>query len=120
MNSDSIQSTFTYRPWGFFENIKQDEGFQIKRIVVNPKQRLSLQYHNQRSEHWIVVRGSIITDIGEDKKTLFTNDSLYIPKGVKHRIQNVCDDVAVLIEVQVGNYLGEDDIVRLEDDYGRL
>lgn len=109
------------RPWGSYKTLKMEEGvYQVKSIIVKSGQKLSLQYHHRRSEHWIVVRGRIIAQVGDDFHTIDTNRSIYIPKGVKHRIINRSMDEAELIEVQVGSYLGEDDIVRLEDDYGRV
>lgn len=108
------------RPWGSYQTIQMKEGnYQVKTITVNPGQKLSLQYHHHRSEHWVVVRGSIVAQVGEDFHAINTNGSIYIPKGVKHRIINQGPEEAELIEVQVGDYLGEDDIVRLEDAYGR-
>lgn len=111
----------TTRPWGTFETLSMSEGqYQVKRITVLPQKKLSLQFHNHRSEHWIVVQGEIVAQVGDDFQQLQKNQSLYIPKHVKHRIINNTSKSAVLIEVQVGDYLGEDDITRLEDDYGRL
>ncbi len=116
----------TQRPWGSFETILVDdtlgkpEKYQIKRITVKPRQKLSLQFHNHRSEHWIIVQGEIVAQIGDDFFTLTRNQSLYIPKNVKHRIENDSKKDAVLIEVQIGDYLGEDDITRLEDIYDRI
>jgi mannose-1-phosphate guanylyltransferase/mannose-6-phosphate isomerase len=114
------------RPWGEFHTIHSNknsvsanETFQVKRIIVKPHQKLSLQYHNRRSEHWVVVKGSIIAQVGDDFHTINRNSSIYIPKGTKHRIVNTTDEEAELIEVQIGEYVGEDDIVRLEDMYGR-
>ena len=109
------------RPWGSFETILQKiKSYQVKRLIIKPQQKLSLQFHNQRSEHWIVVEGEIIAQIGDDYHILTRNQSLYIPKHVKHRIENRSRKDAVLVEVQIGDYLGEDDITRLEDDYGRV
>lgn len=112
-----------YRPWGLFQtisnNLTQECCHQVKRIIVNPKQKLSLQYHDHRSEHWIIVRGTIIAQIGDDFHYLSRNQSIYIPKGVKHRIINDTNDVAELIEIQVGDSVDENDIHRLQDDYGR-
>jgi mannose-6-phosphate isomerase len=110
----------TFRPWGSFETLEmKDKCYQVKRIEVNPGQKLSLQYHNHRSEHWIVTEGQIIAQVGADFQILSKNQSIYIPKNVNHRIINKGSVKAVLIEVQIGDYLGEDDIVRIEDDYGR-
>ena len=116
-----MESKTVERPWGNYQCLDRgvNVGFQVKRLVVYPHKRLSLQSHNQRSEHWVVVQGTIKCIVGDDTHTLNVNQTVYIPKGVKHRIINSSDDDAVVIETQIGNYLGEDDIVRFEDDYGR-
>ena len=111
--------TTVYRPWGKFESIEKSETFQVKKITVKPQERLSLQMHNHRAEHWIVVSGCAKVTCGEEIFTLNENESTFIPKGSRHRLENVLDTPLVLIEVQSGNYLGEDDIVRFEDKYGR-
>lgn len=108
-----------YRPWGWFEGLAISDKFQVKRIVVNPGGRLSLQSHKCRSEHWIVVSGVAHVTIGEESKDVPENHSVYIPLGVKHRMENLTDEPMVLIEVQTGTYFGEDDIVRYEDVYAR-
>ena len=108
-----------YRPWGSYESVDAADGFQVKRIVVNPGQGLSLQMHHKRSEHWVIVRGEVRVTRGEEQFTLGINQSTYIPIGIKHRLENPGDEPAHLIEVQCGDYLGEDDIVRFEDNYGR-
>lgn len=109
------------RPWGSYQTVHMvDNTYQVKTITVKPLQKLSLQYHHQRSEHWVVTRGSIKAQVGDDFHNLHANQSIYIPKGAKHRIINETETDAELIEVQVGDYLGEDDIVRLEDVYGRV
>lgn len=107
------------RPWGSWHVVEIGDGYKVKRIVVNPHQRLSYQTHDHRSEHWVVVRG-VATCVIEGIKTLVPAGGS-IDVGVKHahRIVNEQDDVLTIIEVQLGGYLGEDDIVRLEDDYGR-
>ena len=110
----------TIRPWGSFRIIEKNGMYQIKKIVINPDARLSLQYHNNRSEHWIIVKGSIIAQIGEDFHSLHENQSVYIPKGVKHRIISASLEPAEVIEVQFGGILDENDIVRLDDVYGRV
>ena len=107
------------RPWGQFETLSAGEQFQVKRITVTPKARLSLQSHRCRSEHWIVVEGTAKVTIGDSTRLLEANESAYIPLGAKHRLENPGDKRMVLIEVQTGSYLGEDDIVRYEDDYAR-
>ena len=108
-----------YRPWGSYESVDAGEGFQVKRIIVNPKQSLSLQLHHCRSEHWVVVQGEVKVTCGEKNFFLGVNKSTYIPIETKHRLENQSNTPAHLIEVQCGNYLGEDDIERFDDDYGR-
>jgi mannose-1-phosphate guanylyltransferase/mannose-6-phosphate isomerase len=108
-----------FRPWGSYEGVQQGERYQVKRIQVKPGQRLSLQMHHHRSEHWIVVRGTAEVTRGDEIFTLTENQSTYIPLGVTHRLANPGKLELELIEVQVGAYLGEDDIVRFEDQYGR-
>ena len=108
-----------YRPWGYYEGIDVGERFQAKRIMVKPGSKLSLQMHNHRAEHWVVVSGKARVTRGEDLLVLYANQSTYIPLGVKHRLENIGEEPLYLIEVQSGGYLGEDDIVRFEDDYKR-
>ena len=108
-----------YRPWGAYETIDIEDRFQVKRITVNPKQKLSLQMHHHRAEHWVVVKGTARVTRGEDEFLLSENESTYIPIGTKHRLENPGKIPLELIEVQSGTYLGEDDITRFEDVYGR-
>jgi len=108
-----------HRPWGSYQAIDRGERFLVKRIVVKPGGRLSLQMHHHRAEHWIVVRGTARVTIGAETKTLHENQSIYIPIGAKHRLENPGKIDLELIEIQTGSYLGEDDIVRIEDDYRR-
>ncbi len=108
-----------YRPWGYYEGIDVGERFQAKRIMVKVGAKLSLQMHHQRAEHWVVVSGKARVTRGEDLLVLYANQSTYIPLGVKHRLENIGEEPLYLIEVQSGEYLGEDDIVRFEDDYKR-
>ncbi len=108
-----------YRPWGFYQSIDTGDRFQVKRITVNPGARLSLQKHHKRAEHWVVVNGTARITRGEETFELKENESTYIPLGVVHRLENQEKVPLNLIEVQSGDYLGEDDIVRLEDSYGR-
>jgi mannose-1-phosphate guanylyltransferase/mannose-6-phosphate isomerase len=108
------------RPWGSYEGIALGEQFQVKHIIVAPKRSLSLQMHHHRAEHWIVVAGTAEVQCGDTKKTVLPNESVYIPIGAKHRLRNPGDVDLQLIEVQSGDYLGEDDIVRFEDAYGRV
>ncbi|WP_346838817.1 mannose-1-phosphate guanylyltransferase/mannose-6-phosphate isomerase [Microbulbifer sp. SAOS-129_SWC] len=108
-----------YRPWGYYDSIDAGPRFQVKRIVVKPGQQLSLQMHHHRAEHWIVVRGTAKVTRGDEQLLVTENQSTYIPLGVKHRLENPGAIPLELIEVQSGSYLGEDDIVRFDDDYGR-
>lgn len=108
-----------YRPWGAYETIDAEDRFQVKRITVNPGQALSLQMHRHRAEHWVVVKGTARVTRGEEKFLLGENESTYIPAGTRHRLENPGTDPLELIEVQSGAYLGEDDIIRFEDAYGR-
>jgi mannose-1-phosphate guanylyltransferase/mannose-6-phosphate isomerase len=108
-----------HRPWGWFETLALSNRFQVKRIVVKPGASLSLQSHHHRAEHWIVVEGTAKVTIDEDDKLISENQSVYIPLGAKHRLENPGKLPMVLIEVQTGAYLGEDDIVRYEDIYAR-
>jgi len=108
-----------YRPWGSYECIDHDSRFQVKRITVNPGASLSLQLHHHRSEHWIVVQGTARVTCGEKVFLMAENESTYIPLGEKHRLENTGKIPLELIEVQTGTYLGEDDIVRFDDVYGR-
>ncbi|GAB1265996.1 mannose-1-phosphate guanylyltransferase/mannose-6-phosphate isomerase [Aurantivibrio infirmus] len=107
------------RPWGSYDSIDYGERFQVKRITVKPGASLSLQMHHHRAEHWIVVSGTAIVQRGEEEIMLSENESTYIPLGVKHRLTNPGKLPLELIEVQSGSYLGEDDIVRFDDTYGR-
>jgi mannose-6-phosphate isomerase-like protein (cupin superfamily) len=108
------------RPWGSWHVLDEAPGFKVKRIEVTPGHRLSLQTHAQRSEHWIVVRGTATCLLDGDLHVVPLGGSLDVPVGAKHRISNEHDEHLVLIEIQRGPYLGEDDIVRFDDDYGRL
>jgi len=108
-----------HRPWGWYDSIDNGERFQVKRIVVNPGARLSLQMHHHRAEHWIVVKGTAEVTNGEKTFLLGENESTYIPLGHVHRLANPGKLPLEIIEVQSGSYLGEDDIVRFEDNYGR-
>jgi mannose-1-phosphate guanylyltransferase / mannose-6-phosphate isomerase len=107
------------RPWGCYDSVDRGERFQVKRIVVKPGGRLSLQMHHHRAEHWVVVRGTARVTRGEEVFLLSENESTYIPLGVKHRLENPGKTALEIIEVQSGGYLGEDDIVRFDDQYGR-
>jgi mannose-1-phosphate guanylyltransferase/mannose-6-phosphate isomerase len=117
--TETILHKKVYRPWGSYEGLTAAPGFQVKRIIVNPGGTLSLQLHHKRSEHWIVVQGVATVTCGTRKFELFQNQSTYIPVETAHRLENHSTQPLELIEVQCGGYLGEDDIVRLEDVYGR-
>jgi mannose-1-phosphate guanylyltransferase len=108
-----------YRPWGSYTVLEESNGYKIKRIEVNPGKRLSLQKHFHRSEHWIVVSGTATVTVGDEKRLVRPNESTYIKAGELHRLENEGKIPVVLIEAQVGEYTGEDDIVRVEDDFSR-
>jgi mannose-1-phosphate guanylyltransferase/mannose-6-phosphate isomerase len=108
-----------FRPWGSYDGLENADGYQVKRLTVLPGAVLSLQLHHHRAEHWIVVAGTARITLGEDVFDLEKNQHTFIPIGAKHRIENPGQDLLHIIEVQVGDYLGEDDIVRFEDKYGR-
>ncbi len=108
-----------YRPWGSYDSVDEGSHFKVKHIVVKPGERLSLQLHHKRTEHWVVVSGTAKVTVGEEVKTLTADQSIYIPVGAVHCLENPGTELLDLIEVQTGAYLGEDDIVRLEDRYGR-
>ncbi|MDB5522560.1 MAG: Mannose-6-phosphate isomerase, type II:Nucleotidyl transferase:Mannose-phosphate [Rhizobium sp.] len=110
----------SYRPWGGYSSVLMGERFQVKRLFVKPGKQLSLQKHHHRSEHWIVVRGTAEVQIGDHKQMLRENESIYIPQGEVHRLSNPGKILLELVEVQTGSYLGEDDIMRLEDTFGRI
>lgn len=107
------------RPWGSFTVLEEGRGYKIKRIEVKPGHRLSLQMHHHRSEHWIVVSGTAKVTCGDQETLLCSNQSTYVPPCTSHRLENSGVIPLVLIEVQNGEYLGEDDIVRFQDDYSR-
>ncbi len=108
-----------HRPWGNYQSLDRGDRYQVKRIIVKPGGRLSLQKHRHRAEHWVVVRGTARVTIGEEVRDLHENESVFVPLGCKHRLENLGKIPLELIEVQTGSYLGEDDIVRIEDDYRR-
>ena len=108
-----------HRPWGSYHGLGAGDRYQVKRIIVKPGGRLSLQLHHHRAEHWVVVRGTARVTIGDDVRMLHENESIYIPIGTRHRLENPGKIELELIEVQSGSYLGEDDIVRYDDDYRR-
>jgi mannose-1-phosphate guanylyltransferase/mannose-6-phosphate isomerase len=115
----TIDHLKVHRPWGSYQSLDRGDRHQVKRIVVKPGRRLSLQMHHHRAEHWVVVRGTAIVTVGSEVRTLQENQSTYIPIATRHRLENPGEIDLELIEVQSGSYLGEDDIVRFEDDYNR-
>jgi mannose-1-phosphate guanylyltransferase / mannose-6-phosphate isomerase len=115
----AVQHLRIYRPWGYYQGVDVGGRYQVKRIVVKPNARLSLQKHFHRAEHWVVVRGTAEVTIGTEIRNVHENESTYIPIGSVHRLANPGKIPLELIEVQVGSYLGEDDIVRIDDQYGR-
>ena len=120
LNNVINQTGHTYlRPWGFYKTIEQGDGFQVKIIHVFPKGCLSLQKHFKRQEHWIVVSGIATIIVGQNTKNYGINEHIYIPKETIHRLENKTDKNIIIIEIQIGSYLGEDDIIRLNDIYNR-
>jgi mannose-1-phosphate guanylyltransferase/mannose-6-phosphate isomerase len=117
--SEHVSHSRVYRPWGYYEALDAGENFQVKRLMVLPGQSLSLQMHHKRAEHWVVVSGRARVTRGEDVIDLERNQSTYIPAETKHRLENPGDEPLLVVEVQSGAYLGEDDIVRFEDRYKR-
>ena len=107
------------RPWGWYDSLLNNSGFQVKHICVNSHSSISLQRHKYRAEHWIVVKGVGLITLGEEKIVLNENESIFIPQGTIHRLENNSEDPVEIIEVQYGDYLGEDDIERFEDIFGR-
>jgi mannose-1-phosphate guanylyltransferase/mannose-6-phosphate isomerase len=107
------------RPWGYYEVLSRGPGYQMKRIVVKSNGKLSLQYHRHRAEHWIVMKGQVEVTRDDEVFILLANESTFIPLGAVHRLHNPFRNPVTIIEVQTGTYLGEDDIVRIEDVYGR-
>jgi mannose-6-phosphate isomerase len=114
------QAEKDHRPWGFFEILSEEADHKVKKIVVRPGRRLSLQRHRRRSEHWYVVQGNARVQRNEDTIPLASGQALDIPRGAWHRVENPGREDLVFIEVQTGDYFGEDDIERIEDDYGRI
>ena len=119
IESNTIIVQTTHRPWGSFTNLYEASNHKVKKIAVTPGARLSLQSHKHRKEHWIVVQGEAIVTLDSRETKLTSGDYIFIPLGSIHRLQNVGTDTLLLIEVQLGSYLGEDDIVRYQDDYQR-
>jgi mannose-1-phosphate guanylyltransferase / mannose-6-phosphate isomerase len=118
--SGAAEDRRVHRPWGWDESIHGGPGFQVKQIMVAPGGRLSLQKHAHRSEHWVVVSGVADVHLDGDQRLMPCDQSIYIPVGSVHRLANASDAPLQVIEIQTGQYLGEDDIIRLEDAYGRV
>ena len=116
---ESYSHRKVHRPWGNYISIAEGDGWQVKRIEVKPNSKLSLQMHNHRAEHWVVVSGQANVELNDRRLVLKKNQSMYVPLGIKHRLANFGVKPLILIEVQSGDYLGEDDIVRFDDEYGR-
>ncbi len=116
---ECLEHVKVHRPWGTYQSVDQGDTFQVKRIVVKPGKKLSLQLHHKRAEHWVVVKGTATVTRGDDVFELQENESTFIPLEVKHRLENATDEPLEIIEVQSGTYLGEDDIERFDDDFGR-
>ncbi len=108
------------RPWGSFEILHEEEHLKVKKIIVKPGKRLSLQSHKYRSENWVVIEGNAIVTRDEEEIPRSPNQAIYIPAGAKHRVANPGEEDVVFIEVQTGTYFGEDDIVRYQDDFNRV
>jgi len=117
--SEHVHHRKVYRPWGWYDSIEQGKHFKVKRLHINPKAKLSVQKHQKRAEHWVLISGSVIATKGENAFAMKKGDSIFIPKGEIHSLSNPNDEYAEIIEVQSGSYLGEDDIERFEDIYGR-
>lgn len=118
--SESRHHDLVYRPWGSYRSLENADGYQVKHIVVNPGQALSLQMHHHRAEHWTIIRGEAQVTRDSELHRLKSNESIFLPLGCTHRLENPGQEPVELIEVQLGDYLGEDDIVRFEDVYGRI
>ncbi|NGX29110.1 MAG: Alginate biosynthesis protein AlgA [Candidatus Anoxychlamydiales bacterium] len=115
----NIEHKIYTRPWGTYQTLKISKTCQVKWIEVNPQSKLSLQKHKKRSEHWVIVKGHPLIIVDKMKKKFSENEHVFIPKEGVHRIENDTDQKVIIVEVQIGSYLGEDDIIRLEDVYGR-
>jgi mannose-6-phosphate isomerase-like protein (cupin superfamily) len=116
---EHISHSRVYRPWGYYESLDDGASYQVKRLMVKPGARISLQRHGKRAEHWVVVSGRAKVTRGDEELLLGANESTYIPLGMMHRLENVGTEPLFVIEVQSGTYLGEDDIERFGDDYRR-
>jgi len=114
------QNTMELKPWGSYTNLLDEDYTKVKKIVIHPGEAPSYQYHFKRSEIWVIVKGTAQVKIDDEIHYYRVGDVVFIPKESKHQIKNICEEELIFIEVQLGTYFGEDDIVRLEDKYGRL
>ena len=117
---DIQHSTIETRPWGGYVVLIDNENYKVKKLIINPKKRFSLQYHNKRTETWTIVKGKLEITVGDKKEIYLYGQTISVPVKTKHRIENIGNEDAEIIEVQTGTYFGEDDIVRIEDDFGRV
>lgn len=108
------------RPWGGYMILLDDEKCKVKKLIINPQKRFSLQYHNKRNETWMVIKGNLKITVDKKEAVYSYGETVSVPVRTLHRIENIGDEVAEIIEVQTGTYFGEDDIVRIEDDFGRV
>jgi len=120
LEETNINSNLIKRPWGSFTTIYKQKNLKIKKIFINPNEKISLQFHKHRSEHWVIIKGLLKITVDNIIKNYNKNETIYIPCFSKHRIENYGIDIAEIIEIQQGKYLEEDDIVRIEDIYGRI
>ncbi len=120
MSVKSESNKLESRPWGGYIILLDEEICKVKKLLINPKKRFSLQYHNKRTETWTIIKGKVQITVGEHKKVYSYGETISVPVKILHRIENIGDEIAEIIEVQTGTYFGEDDIVRIEDDYGRV
>ena len=116
---DDNMNYIEHRPWGSFENLLDADYCKVKRIIVKPGQRLSYQFHQKRTEHWVIVQGDAVVTLDDEEYEYHIGDVVEIPVTTKHRVENKFNKDLIFIETQTGTYFGEDDIVRFEDDYGR-
>ena len=120
MKPSSASANNDHRPWGYYTILEDDASHKVKRIVVHPGKRLSLQRHAKRAEHWFILAGKALVTLGEKTVALSPGDAIDIPHGMKHRIENTGTEEMSFIEIQTGTYFGEDDIERFADDFGRV
>ena len=117
--TEHVNHRRVHRPWGTYDTLDSGPGFQVKRLTIDPGASISLQMHRHRAEHWVVVAGTARVTRGDEVFLLHENESAYVSHGTRHRIENPTDDPLQIVEVQTGEYLGEDDIVRYHDNYAR-